>query len=101
MLLEELELWVNRYCFFNLTADEALQVLRDRLDNQTFTEIHSIEESQWKANPLAWFPPNDSDRQELFFRAIEKMCKGVEKMQNDYHACVLLVLHPSYVLTTV
>lgn len=98
---EELELLVERFCFFNLTANEALQVLRDRFDKQTFTEIYSREEREWKAtadmNPLAKFPLNDSDQQEAFFQAVEGVCREVDKIQSDYPAYVPPILHPSYV----
>ena len=95
---EEFELLVHRLYFFNLTADEALQILRDNLDKSTFGEIYTKEQQEWAAaadtNPLARFPLDDRDRQEAFFRAVEDVCRGVDKIQEDYPAYVPLPSPP-------
>ena len=88
---EELELWASRVCFFNLAAEDALQVLRDDLNEATFAEIYTSEEREWRAgadtNPCARFPLHDSDRQDAFFRAVEDACRGVDKIRGgDYPA---------------
>ena len=100
---EGLELLVQRVCLFNKTADEALQVLRDNLDEQIFGEIYTKEKMDWEktadTNPLARFPLNDGDRQDVFFREVEDLCRGAYEIQ-DYPAYVPLILHSAYVLTT-
>jgi len=102
---EELELLAIRYSFFHVAGDEALQVVHDHVDWSTYGEIYNTVEREWKAtgdtNPLARFPLNDRDKQEEFFRAVEDVCRGVNKIRGDYPAYVSFISHPSYVLTAV
>jgi len=102
---EEIKLWVDRFCFFYNTAEDALQVLRDKLDKATFIEIYTREEEEWRAgadmNPCARFPLNDTNQQNAFFLLVEGVCRGFDKVLcGDYNAYVPPVLLPSSMLTT-
>ena len=75
---EELKSWTDRFCFFYEAEEDALQVLRDNLDEPTFAEIFSREQEEWTAgadtNPCARFPLNDRGQQDVFFSTAEGVC---------------------------
>lgn len=87
----ETELWVQRFCLFHDAAEDALQILRNSLDLQSFVDIYVSAEAEWNAegpdkNPCFSFPLHDSIKQTSFFQAVEEVCKGVDQIpKDDYH----------------
>jgi len=86
---------------FQDTAETALEVLRNP-DIATFIEFLTGIEVEWRReanNPFVVFPHDNKPQQEVFFKAVEEVCRaanGVSK--SDYHAYVSLI--PSFSLLT-
>ena len=58
------------------------------MDLKTFPRTYREAEAEWETetldtNTCVEFPPNDSVKQDTFFRAVEEMCKGLGNMPKD------------------